>query len=905
MKRIDKVGRMLQSLFAELGRGISAGELADKLSLHRANVSGDLNILCSKGKVKKEKGRPVLFYPVASGSASSAPSSIFDKVIGNDASLITPIQQAKAAMLYPPFGLHTLIFGQTGVGKTMFAELMYRFGKENGRLGEAAPFISFNCSDYAKNPQLLTGQVFGVAKGAFTGANVNQVGLLEKADGGVLFLDEVHRLPPEGQEMLFTFIDKAQFRRLGETGEPRTAQVLIICATTENPKSALLDTFTRRISMLIHLPPLKERTLEERLGLVNEFFMSESARINREIGVSRNAMLSFLLYDCVNNIGQLRSDIQLSCARAFLETTSNAYGRVYIYSKILPEEVRRGSLHLKFHRDELDRLLGSSSEFAFSPGKMPLLNKHDEYVLPGDFYERIEQMLNQLRKDGLAEENINELISNDINQYFRKLVSRDRLGSQGQEVESLVGKDVLECARSILKLAAEKLDKPEIKGSLAGLAFHICATRERLLRGKSIYNPQLNDVRKQFPQEFAVAIEAARLIEDRLQIELPIDEIGYITMFMVSGLRSGAKATEPVRQVGLLVLMHGASAASSIVSVANTLMNSDTAQAIDMPLTSDPEIIYQEAIKKVRELNQGQGVLLMADMGSLLSFGELITQKTGIQTKTIPMVSTPMVLEAVRKIAMGQSLEDVYNAALETRLYLYNDVPQPKAKDTARVIIAACFTGQGSSQKIGSYIKSKIDLVKIGADVLALGANARKDLVQQIRALDKQVLAVVGMVNPELPGVPFFKVGDVLEPQGLEELKNLIERERVYDQIADTLASHLSVKDSRLLVTTAKSVLERIYLGMGRKIDPDVLIGAMLHVGCMVERLVNKEPCPPFPNLESFVSQHGDAVALARAELRVLEQMYGISATDSEAACIVQMILECQPEQYTSNTLSS
>ncbi|NLO88605.1 MAG: sigma 54-interacting transcriptional regulator [Firmicutes bacterium] len=232
MKRIEKVEQALHSTYAELGRGVSAGELADRLSMHRANVSSDLNKLCIEGRARKGEGRPVLFYPLGTASgqvaAPASQASVFDDVIGSRGSLVTPIQQAKAAMLYPPFGLHTLILGQTGVGKTMFADLMYRFGKETGRLAIDAPFVSFNCADYAKNPQLLTGQIFGVAKGAFTGADSDQQGLIEKANGGILFLDEVHRLPAEGQEMLFTFIDKGQFRRLGEAGETRTSQVLII-----------------------------------------------------------------------------------------------------------------------------------------------------------------------------------------------------------------------------------------------------------------------------------------------------------------------------------------------------------------------------------------------------------------------------------------------------------------------------------------------------------------------------------------------------------------------------------------------------------------------------------------------------------------------------------------------------
>ncbi|KFN90945.1 NtrC family transcriptional regulator [Tetragenococcus muriaticus PMC-11-5] len=122
-------------------------------------------------------------------------------------------------MLYPPKGLHTIIFGQTGTGKSMFAECMYQFAIQIKSIAKSAPFISFNCADYAQNPQLLFGHIFGVKKGAYTGADSDSTGLLAKADGGILFLDEIHRLPPEGQEMLFSFIDKGVYRPLGESSQ--------------------------------------------------------------------------------------------------------------------------------------------------------------------------------------------------------------------------------------------------------------------------------------------------------------------------------------------------------------------------------------------------------------------------------------------------------------------------------------------------------------------------------------------------------------------------------------------------------------------------------------------------------------------------------------------------------------
>ena len=183
---------------------------------------------------------------------------------------------------------------------------MYEYAVESNILENHAPFITFNCADYSQNPQLLYGHIFGVKKGAYTGADSDRPGLLEKCDGGILFLDEIHRLPHEGQEMLFTFIDKGEFRRLGESDHLRKASVQIIGATTENPESFLLETFTRRKNpMSITLPSLDDRNLEERFQLIEHFLILESKRLNETIYVDRRALSALLIYHASANIGQL------------------------------------------------------------------------------------------------------------------------------------------------------------------------------------------------------------------------------------------------------------------------------------------------------------------------------------------------------------------------------------------------------------------------------------------------------------------------------------------------------------------------------------------------------------------------------------------------------------------------
>lgn len=195
--------------------------------------------------VQREEG----FQTVETDAASKAAlGTSFSRFVGADQSLKKCIDQARSAILYPPNGLHTLIIGETGTGKSYFAEAMYDFAVETGMVNKNTKFVIYNCASYSENPQLLLSQLFGYKKGAFTGADRECPGIIDQADGGVLFLDEAHRLSPEGQEKMFLLIDKGIFQRLGETQNYRKAAIRIIAATTEDPQNALLSTFLRRIA---------------------------------------------------------------------------------------------------------------------------------------------------------------------------------------------------------------------------------------------------------------------------------------------------------------------------------------------------------------------------------------------------------------------------------------------------------------------------------------------------------------------------------------------------------------------------------------------------------------------------------------------------------------------------------
>jgi len=370
------------------------------LNITMNNTCMELNALVKEGLVVKILGRPVYFftkedleqvtgvhfsqciwenyaqfktainttepprmepiYPPAAAAAKPTASigKSFVGFVGANQSLKKCIDQAKAAILYPPNGLHTLITGETGTGKSHFAEAMYNFAVESGQIGSDANFVIYNCASYSENPQLLLSQLFGYKKGAFTGADRDSPGIIDQAYGGVLFLDEAHRLSPEGQEKMFLLIDKGIFQRLGETKNYRKAKIRIIAATTEDPKDALLTTFLRRIAVVINIPPLEKRSFDERVRFVFNFLWNESRNINRPFCVDREVIRALTLYKCHGNIGQIRGDIRYLCASAYLDYYCNhqdGQESVPIELTHLPDSVETGLFDVAFSGNALFR----------------------------------------------------------------------------------------------------------------------------------------------------------------------------------------------------------------------------------------------------------------------------------------------------------------------------------------------------------------------------------------------------------------------------------------------------------------------------------------------------------------------------------------------------------------------
>ena len=736
------------------------------------------------------------------------------EIIGYHGSLRNQVRQAEAAILYPPHGLHTLILGPSGVGKSFFAEAMYKFAINSSNFKNNAPFIVFNCADYAENPQLLLSQLFGYVKGAFTGASTDKIGVVEKANDGILFLDEVHRLPNEGQEILFHLLDKGRYRRLGETENSRTANVMITAATTENPESSLLLTFRRRIPMIIDLPSINDRPITERYILIENFFSQEAQRVGKEITIRFYVIRSLLLYDCPGNIGQLRSDIQVACAKGFLNSLSNDLA-VVIEITDLPDHVPLGILSVASRNSITDDIC--NDDLVVNPGNVSTHKlKDDRYILPDEIYSNIQEKYYHLEKQGLKKDEINKIIWNkmkfDLNRFAKNIESNTFFSKE--ELKNIVDEKVLRVVENVTNIAKSYIDNLK-ENFYYCIAVHLNSTYERIKQGKIIINSQLEYIKNEYHNEYRVAKILTKEINNSLDIELPEDEVGFIAMY----LKTFSTIDQKISRVSVIVLSHG-HVACGMVDVSNKLLGTNLAIGIEMSLDESPQTLLKKTIETVKKVHEGKGCLLLVDMGSLVTFGEIITKQTGIPTRIIGRVDTVMVLEAVRRALITSDLDEIADALDGDKAY----VGQVKGvKKYLKTIITVCITGEGTALKIKKYLEDIMDCSSENINIIPIGIMNRDSAQDKIRKIseDHNIIAIVGTINPEILAIPFISFQDILKEDGKLMLKDLmgikvisplsyvIDEELI--QIRDDLYSKADVIDEMCKILKVKGNVKEDY----------------------------------------------------------------------------------------------
>ena len=252
------------------------------------------------------------------------------KIITQDANMQRLLETARQIA---PTDCNVLLTGESGTGKELFAKYIHLSSERSeGR------FFAINCGAFTE--ELLSNELFGHEKGAFTGAIATKKGLIEMASGGTLFLDEITEMPPPMQVKLLRVIQEKEVLRVGGT-EPLKVDVRFIAATNRDIHDAMKsgnfrqDLYFRLNVVSLHIPPLSER--KDDISLLSYYFLKKyAALMKKDVNeISQDAINLLLNYDFPGNVRELENIIERGIALANGRTIEIAH---------LPEDLRELSI---------------------------------------------------------------------------------------------------------------------------------------------------------------------------------------------------------------------------------------------------------------------------------------------------------------------------------------------------------------------------------------------------------------------------------------------------------------------------------------------------------------------------------------------------------------------------------
>ena len=237
----------------------------------------------------------------ASSQTSPATLCASEQLLLGDSRVMVNLRAQTRQLAQSPFPV--LVTGESGTGKELVAQCLHREGPR-----VAAPLVTLNCAAFT--PELLAAQLFGHARGAYTGAEQARAGFFEAAGRGTLFLDEVGEIPPPLQAKLLRVLENGEYYRLGET-QARRAEARIVAATNRDLRGAVrrgefrADLFHRLSVLQISVPPLRERDADWQLLLT--YFQHGYADQVSPFSLAPAAVRRLSGYGFAGNVRELRN----------------------------------------------------------------------------------------------------------------------------------------------------------------------------------------------------------------------------------------------------------------------------------------------------------------------------------------------------------------------------------------------------------------------------------------------------------------------------------------------------------------------------------------------------------------------------------------------------------------------
>lgn len=881
--------------------GVTAQETADALGIWRNDAAVELNHLVTEGKLRREGKKNVRFFPPVPDTEKpeEKKTNAFSKLVGADGSLKYQLRVAMAAVAYPPNGLNMLITGSTGSGKSCFARTLWEYARQAGAFGRPSgdiPFVVFNCAEYAENPQLLLSHLFGYRKGAFTGAFEDKIGLVEQANGGILFLDEIHCLSSTGQEMFFSLLDTGVFRRVGDS-KPRTSRFMLVGATTK-PLTELLDTFLRRMPVLISMPSLSERPVRERLELVEHFYAQESMHIGRPLRIEKGALNSILDYSLHSNLGVLKNLVQLSCAKAFLRenVAGNRDGEITVTFSDL-------SFQIYSHSGETEKYTSGDVRFTedlLVPEGREQMSRTEMSPLV-DVYDFVETRLATGQGRARSAEELQQIIAAEIDNYYVDLAHTLQTTDLDQSLlDSVLFPGSIGICSEFLNRASQALNHVYPPTAATLLAMHISQYVSRMRSEQPTFPLSVRHLQG-YGAELAFLQKNRKWLSDAIKVHVSTDEMNCLAVLL---RKAGEKREKP--PVWLTLVSGSDSVAAGMARYLNAVYGTNYVHWLDSTAAGS---LFQALCEHLKAFHGAQGNLIFTDRKALTTLEPELTKATGVPSRIIPILEQRLLMEACRltlhptQCKLDELTDQIMEEYCRLMIHFFRgtrlDLPALQEKYAAqtpeKVILSTCITGIGSAKSIQDILQKRLDYIPM----LRVEAVSALDNMQQLAEKYGSALRlVVGTVDPNLSGVPFISADRVFSCEGLMAIAAVVDDweigtepvssvEEAGSETLGLLAQSLHYIAPHIDPQTAIGCIERMTRDLEERhyhqtLPQEVRVRLFMHAASMLERIANGVPLDMEPEHEALLRQNLSWFALLKDLIRVDFAPFGRDIPPSE-----------------------
>lgn len=841
MKDIEKkVLEIVTTMTVDFDSAANAENISNLLTISRNRTSSILNELFKKKLLVKINSRPVLFFDkkylekkyniqltknifknLAELKANFY-NDLLEKIIGHDGSLQNLIFQCKAAVAYSNNGLPIMFIGESGTGKTFIAKNIYRYSIERSIIARNAPFLHINCSEYANNPELFLANLFGSVKGAYTGAYKDNKGILEEADGGYLFFDEIHALNKSCQEKLFQFMDDGNFHHIGDNEKWYHADVRLLFATTEYSPEYFLTTFLRRIPVILNVPSLSERSTVEKIQIISFLLAEEEISVNKNIILSERALNFLLAASFKGNVGELRNLITLAVANQSFQTSENDI------SLTLTSFTYEESEPLMVPEDNFYAVAGLNSLVASQQDNRRVL-------------EKISHLINEQIKNKQTD-------ISDLKTFWELL---EKIDIQYSEVRT----NEQQIIDTELNNIFYQVETTNIHGyfsfSKKTINFHLLTDLFLLFCNRQNYNffKELNTQTTYMISMLNHSLTKEKKIVDyviqRIEKLISLKNNSFCQLLLFSFIDYYSISSTQNERIGF-IMAHGDNIASEIANSMNNMLNSYIFEGIDLPLDASVKEAVLILKEKIAENKNAQKIAILTDMGSLaaLNLDEFKQQTDYIVLNSI---NPPFALTIGNDLLQDKPLKLIKQGLLECHDSFYIHIYENQRKPA---VVCSCASGSDTDKKISDIIRKafpnnhELEILTVDYEEL-LTKQTQENLFNLYK-----VNFLIGTLDPGINNLSFISVGDLIANDTNQLLHYLLKdlysdkeiseitRNLLNEFTLTNLINELTILNPDKLLKTVTTSIDLLQQKLGFSIPINTCFGLYIHTCCMIERLI-------------------------------------------------------------------